>query len=131
MTRHHKVAGKLYLINLTLLATHEIDSAFWHEWKLFNLPGGIDFFLLVNFVLLTIFLIGFEKVTTWARCASTYSVLLALSGIFAFTIHTYYFQTGHPEFKSVISISILTLTFIISIAQLVLLVIINRQKAVK
>ena len=116
MTRHHKVAGKLYLINLTLLATHEIDSAFWHEWKLFNLPGGIDFFLLVNFVLLTIFLIGFEKVTTWARCASTYSVLLALSGIFAFTIHTYYFQTGHPEFKSVISISILTLTFIISIA---------------
>jgi hypothetical protein len=33
------------LLNLALLITHEIDSAFWKEWNLFGLPGGVQEFL--------------------------------------------------------------------------------------
>lgn len=35
----------LYLLNFALLFTHEIDSAYWKEWDLFGIPGGIKSFL--------------------------------------------------------------------------------------
>jgi len=128
MTKYKKVAVKLYLINLALLATHEIDSAFWHEWNLFKLPGGIDLFLVFNLVLILLFLFGFEKVVKWEKGASLFSYILAFSGIFAFVIHTYFILNGHPEFTSVISFAILLLTFITSIVQLIFLILIKRQK---
>ena len=34
-------ATRLYLANTALLIAHEIDSAYWKEWELFHLPGGI------------------------------------------------------------------------------------------
>jgi len=52
----------LYLLNLSLLITHEIDSAFWKEWELFRLPGGIQLFLLLNFVLVILYLLGHQRV---------------------------------------------------------------------
>ena len=38
----------LYLLNAAVLITHEIDSAYWHEWDLFGIPGGIQFFLVLK-----------------------------------------------------------------------------------
>ena len=38
----------LYLLNATLLIIHEIDSAYWKEWKLFHLPGGEAGLLLLH-----------------------------------------------------------------------------------
>ena len=121
-----KYAINLYIINLALLITHEIDSAYWHEWNLFNLPGGIDLFLILNFVLITIFLFGFVRIVGWKKYAPTFFLLLALSGIFAFIIHIYFILAGRPEFNTVASITILTLIFIVSIAQIVVLILINR-----
>ena len=94
MTNHQKIAVKVYLINLGVLATHEIDSAYWHEWNLFHIPGEIDLFLVLNLVLLLFFLYGFEKVVKWERGAVLFSYLLALSGIFAFVIHSYFILNG-------------------------------------
>jgi hypothetical protein len=42
---------QLYLLNLALLATHEISSAHWREWVMFRLPGSNKFFLILNLVL--------------------------------------------------------------------------------
>ena len=127
MTKHQRIAVKLYIINLALLATHEIDSAYWHEWNLFNLPGGIDLFLVFNLVLLLLFLFGFEKVVKWENSAVFFSYLLTFSGIFTFAIHSYFILNGHPEFNSFISYSILILTFVTSIVQLVFLILLKRN----
>lgn len=48
----------LYLSNSVFLINHEIDSAYWKEWELFNLPGGITGFLLIHFPLLICVLYG-------------------------------------------------------------------------
>jgi len=48
-----KVLFWLYLINAILLINHEIDSAFWKEWELFKLPGGIGGFLILHFPIRT------------------------------------------------------------------------------
>ena len=53
-----KVLFWLYLANAILLIIHEIDSAFWKEWELFKLPGGINGFLILHFPLLFLILYG-------------------------------------------------------------------------
>lgn len=51
----------IYIANLALLATHEVDSAFWHEWRLFGLRGGVQLFLVLNLVLFLIALVGYAS----------------------------------------------------------------------
>lgn len=116
-----KVLTKVYLINLALLITHEIDSAFWHEWDLFQLPGGIQLFLLINLVLILIFLIGAESVISKEKSGKIFSYLLAISGILAFFIHLFFILKGNTEFLLPVSVLILLLIFITSVVQLILL----------
>ena len=48
----------IYLTNLVFLIVDEMDSVYWKEWELFNLPGGLPGFLLIHFPMLFILLIG-------------------------------------------------------------------------
>lgn len=114
-----RIAARLYLLNTALLATHEIDSAYWHEWNLFYLPGGIQFFLVVNFVLLLAVLYGLERVVRLRRGAKLFSYLLAGAGILAFSIHTAFVAAGFPEFRTPVSMSLLAATLLVSIVQIV------------
>jgi hypothetical protein len=107
----------LYLLNSALLVTHEIDSAFWHEWDLFGLPGGLQGFLVVNLVLVLIVLYGFKQVLLETRAGRWFSLALAGVGIFAFSVHSYFMLRGHPEFRLPVSIGLLWATFVVSLVQ--------------
>lgn len=78
----------LYMINSILLINHEIDSAYWKEWELFKIPGGITGFLLVHFPLLFFVLYGLVLVSSHSSSGLIFSLILCLGGIFAFAIHT-------------------------------------------
>ncbi len=108
----------LYLSNSVLLINHEIDSAYWKEWELFKLPGGITGFLLVHFPLLLFILYGLVLVARSSLSGMIFSLILSLSGIFAFSIHTYFLKKGRNEFDKPISKFILIATLIVSIVQL-------------
>lgn len=108
----------IYLINSVLLINHEIDSAYWKEWKLFKLPGGINGFLLIHLPLIFIILLGLILIEQNNFYGFIISLLVALGGIFAFTIHTYFISKGKKEFNTPISLFILSSTFIVSITQL-------------
>ena len=110
-------AANLYLLNLALLFSHEIDSAFWKEWDLFGIPGDIQVFLFLNFLLLLAALFGFKKVLQGARSGKWFSLLLAGAGIFAFSIHSYFILPGRPEFTLPASITLLVLILIVSLVQ--------------
>ena len=84
----------LYLLGAALLFTHEVDSAYWEEWELFGIPGGIQVFLPLNFLLFLVFLFGFGQLLRGARSGYALSFLLAASGIFAFSIHGYFMLMG-------------------------------------
>jgi hypothetical protein len=120
MSGNKEFVAWLYLVNATLLATHEIDSAFWREWELFRLPGGIQLFLALNFLLLLVVFLGFRRVVLWQRGARTFSFLLAAAGLFAFSIHMIFIATGHPAFRLPLSVALLFGTLLISIAQALL-----------
>jgi len=110
----------VYLINAMLLINHEIDSAYWKEWDLFGLPGGITGFLIVHFPLLFLILYGLVLVYQRATAGLILSLVLSLGGLFAFTIHTYFIKRGRDEFKAPISLVILIAALIVSLFQLVI-----------
>lgn len=115
------LATWLYLANASVLITHEIDSAYWHEWKLFGLPGDIQTFLVLNLILVLVVLVGLKRVVTWQRGAKGFSYLLAGAGVFAFSIHSFFLLKGHPEFRLPVSMGLLAASLALSIAQLTVL----------
>lgn len=104
----------IYLVNAVLLINHEIDSAFWQEWKLFKLPGGISGFLLLHFPVLFFVLYGLVLVYRQAFVGLFFSLLLSAGGLFAFAAHMYFMKKGRDEFKSPLSVAILISTFLVS-----------------
>ena len=115
-----KVLFWLYLMNAILLIIHEIDSAFWKEWELFKLPGGISGFLIMHVPLLFLILYGLVLVAEQSFLGLIVSLILCAGGIFAFCIHTAFIRRGRPEFNTPISRCILTLIMGVSTIQAVL-----------
>lgn len=107
----------LYLINGTLLITHEIDSAFWKEWELFRLPGGISLFLLIHIPMIFFVMLGLTWLFHQSPAGLIMSLILSAGGLFAFVVHTYHLRRGRPEFRTVVSVAILIATLITSLAQ--------------
>ncbi len=110
----------LYLLNLALLLTHEIDSAFWREWELFGIPGGIQTFLILNLVLIVIGLWGLKALAAGGRTGIGLSLVVALAGLLAVGIHTYFIVTGHPQFQTPASLAVLGGIFVLSSLQAVI-----------
>ncbi|MBN2134495.1 MAG: hypothetical protein JW737_02070 [Acidobacteria bacterium] len=110
----------IYLVNATLLIVHEIDSAYWQEWKLFKLPGGHGGFLLIHIPIVFLFLYGAIEAYRLSLFGKILSLILAAAGIFAFSIHIFFIKKGHPEFKSIVSILILGLILLISVFQMII-----------
>jgi hypothetical protein len=113
----HGMLETLYGVNSVLLIIHEEDSAYWREWDLFGLPGGIQSFLLMDMILIALGLIGFRYVIQGRRAGLWFSVVQAGCGILAFVLHGVFIVNGHPEFTLPVSEAVLVLTFLVSIAQ--------------
>ena len=110
----------LYFINATLLIVHEIDSAYWKEWELFKLPGGLNGFLIFHIPIVMIVLYGLILVDRQSIAGLIVSFVLSLSGVFAFCIHRYFIRKGYQEFTAMISQVILNSTFSVSLVQLII-----------
>ena len=114
----YKLLTLIYLINATLLIVHEIDSAYWEEWKLFGLPGGLQGFLLIHIPLIALFLYGLLEVNIRSLQGNIISMVVGFGGIFAFSIHTYFIRKGHDQFNTLTSKTLLYLILICSIIQI-------------
>jgi hypothetical protein len=110
----------LYVANATLLIVHEIDSAYWQEWKLFKLPGGPAFFLVLHIPLVIIILLGLLYLSWGTIAGLVISLIMGAGGIFAFSIHTTFIARGRSEFKTATSLAILWAMLIVSLAQVAL-----------
>jgi hypothetical protein len=110
----------VYILNLTLLILHEMDSAYWKEWNLFNLGGGISLFLALHFPIIVAALYGLVILPQRTLEGLGISMVLGFAGIGALIIHSYFIRKGRPEFKTATSLIILGVTALTSLAQIVL-----------
>lgn len=107
----------LYVINAVLLTVHEIDSAYWKEWELFRLPGGISGFLFLHIPLLFVIFFGLILIVERSCWGPVFSLMLCMGGLFAFVAHTYFLRKGGPQFNNWVSKSILVAILILSVCQ--------------
>jgi hypothetical protein len=89
---------RLYILTTTLLLAHQIDSAYWHEWNLFGIPGGIQVFVLLNVPLMLFFLSGLARVAKGPREGLGFALALSAVGVATFLIHVGFALRGHQEF---------------------------------
>lgn len=94
-----------YIITLTLLINHEIDSAYWHEWKLFNPKGkgGINGFLWMHLPIWIFFLWGLTEVSAHTKTGQIISLTVSIIGIGCFFIHRFFIKKGNKEFTTFVS----------------------------
>ncbi len=108
------------VLNLAFLAGHQIDAAYWHEWEMFRLPGGIQFYNIFN-IIFFIILIGCLVPTIESRKIGRYcSLAIALSSGLVLPIHSGFAIAGFTQFNLPVSIFLIVATFVISLFQIVL-----------
>ena len=109
----------LYFANTILLICHEIESAYWKEWELFKMKGGITLFVTIHIPLLALIFYGMFEFYEKTTVGAIFSILISLGGIFAFSIHTYFIKKGNEEFTLPISKILLYSILVISILQII------------
>ena len=93
----------IYLIQSTFLMCHEIESAYWQEWKLFRLPGGISFFVILHIPIVFLVLLGLKLLGDKNYYGVVIALLVGLAGIIGFMIHRYFIRKGKEGFDLTIS----------------------------
>jgi hypothetical protein len=119
----------LYLVNLALLATHQVDAAYWHEWEVFGIPGGISMFLTVNVVAVLVLAWGLGAVAAKRRGARGAAIGCAAVGLATVAIHGGFLIRDPIAFWSPPSLIVLVGILVVSGAQLVLASTIARGEA--
>lgn len=111
----------LFLANATVLITHQIDAAFWHEWELFRIPGGNQMNLLLNLPIIALVLYAHSRVVASIHTGLFFYKLLAALGFLTCAIHAGFMLVGSESFVQPMSIALLVTTFVLSAWQLLAL----------
>jgi hypothetical protein len=96
-----------YFVTMLALILHQIDAAYWREWEMFFLPGGVQGFLLFNILALPVVLVGYRSVLLGTRNAVVLAKICAGLGLITVLIHASFGLAGFHQFHLPASIAIL------------------------
>ena len=108
------------VLNLACLIGHQIDAAYWHEWEMFKLPGGIQFYNLFNLILFVILIGCIIPIIQRQKIGRYASIAIALCSGIVLPIHSLFALAGFEQFNLPVSILLILATFAISVIQVVL-----------
>ena len=112
-----KLAERLFLANALVLIAHQIEAAYWHEWDMFFLPGGVQLFVLLNIPILFVVFMGYRAQLLALASARVYTGVLAGCGLFAAVFHGIHLALGDDRFTTPVSYALLAVTMVLSLAQ--------------
>jgi hypothetical protein len=110
----------VYIVTLSLLITHQIDAAYWREWEMFLVPGGVQFFDIFNLAIVPVLLVGFKSVLLKKKSGYYYSCFLSSLGLLTFLIPTRFYLNGYHQFTVPVSMAVIILCAVIAVIQLVI-----------
>ncbi|MET4681460.1 DUF6713 family protein [Stenotrophomonas rhizophila] len=96
-----------YFATLLALILHQIDAAFWREWEMFLLPGGVQGFLVFNLLAVGVVLLGYRHVLLQTSKARGFAMVCAVLGIATFLIHLGFAMFGHRTFHLPLSMTVI------------------------
>jgi hypothetical protein len=97
----------IYLLNATLVLCHEIDSAYWHEWRLFHLPGGAAGFVAMHLVVVPIILVGLVAVARGSAQSRWWSIPIGIAGAAGCIAHLGFLARGDESFSTRFSVALI------------------------
>ncbi|MFZ4874942.1 DUF6713 family protein [Janthinobacterium sp. Mn2066] len=101
-----------YFWTLLFLILHQIDAAYWQEWHMFYLPGGVQGFLEFNLAAIALVLAGYCHVLLATAQARFYAGCCAALGIATFAIHAGFAMAGREQFHLPLSMAIIVLCLV-------------------
>lgn len=108
---------RLFLANALVLVAHQIEAAYWHEWDMFFLPGGVQLFVLLNIPILYVVFMGYRAQLLGLTSALVYTGVLAGCGLFAAVFHGIHLAMGDDRFTTPVSYALLAVTLVLSLVQ--------------
>ena len=111
---------RAYLTTMSLLIFHQIDAAYWKEWEMFHLPGGVQGYLVFNIIAIPILLNGYRHLIRQSERAKIYSYICGTLGVITFLLHAAFAAFGASQFDLPLSILIIVLCFLSGAWQLIL-----------
>lgn len=115
-----QMLDRVAALNLAFVMAHQADAAYWKEWEMFALPGGIQLFNVFNLAAFLVLLWCFAALVRRRADGLRGSYVIAtLSGI-VLPIHLGFAVAGFTQFHLPVSIALIVGTFVTSIWQLVL-----------
>ena len=98
----------VYILNITLLLLHEIESAYEREWEILRLPGGITGFLLMHIPLLLVLLYGAAEIGKYSPAGLVIGIIAGIGGLIPFMVHKVLLKRADHFDKPVSNIIIYT-----------------------
>ena len=96
-----------YLVNASLVLCHEIDSAYWQEWRLFHLPGGSAGFVAMHLVVVPVILVGLVKVARGSEQSRWWSIPIGVAGAAGCIAHLTFLARGDERFSTPFSLALI------------------------
>ncbi|MDO8035451.1 hypothetical protein O3297_18710 [Janthinobacterium sp. SUN128] len=98
-----------YFWTMLFLILHQIDAAYWKEWEMFHVPGGVQGFLVFNLAAIAVVLAGYRHVLLNTRHASRYAAVCAVLGVGTSLIHAGFALAGLQQFHLPLSVAVIAL----------------------
>ncbi|MBN2294546.1 MAG: hypothetical protein JXM70_19105 [Pirellulales bacterium] len=106
-----------YVLNATLILCHEIDSGYWKEWELFQLPGGIELFVSLHVFMIGFILLGLVLLAQNAVTGRWFALVIGLGGSGGAILHLYFLACGDQRFATTFSIGLIVAFLVSSVTQ--------------
>lgn len=88
----------VYIINVTLLILHEIESGYEQEWRILKLPLELTGFLLLHLPIVCLMFYGVIAIYQKTVVGSVLCVVFGIVGIIPFLVHKIFVRRpGHFE----------------------------------
>ncbi|MGK5042985.1 DUF6713 family protein [Janthinobacterium sp. GB1R12] len=101
--------SRSYFWTMLCLILHQIDAAYWKEWEMFHVPGGVQGFLVFNLAAIAVVLAGYRHVLLGTERAPFYAGVCAALGVGTCLIHAGFALAGQEQFHLPLSIAIIVL----------------------
>ena len=76
-----------YVLNAAILLSHEIESAYWEEWKILKLTGKVSSFVILNFFIVVFLFWGAFEVSRLTFAGMIIALIAGVGGIIPFIVH--------------------------------------------
>lgn len=108
--------NRIAILDIALVFAHQGDAAYWHEWEMFGLPGGIQLFNLFNVLVFTLVLALFIPVVQRRPAGFRCSMAIAALCASVLPIHAGFALAGFDQFHLPVSMLLIGGSFVAAMA---------------